>query len=152
MIKNYLWFAIKVNLLLFIITIIVGLLSGFLLFPIVLILGGIGSESLFIIVATLWLALLTILPYYWAFKSVYKRANLKLFEAIFFTLGIKIIIDVIYLYFAEEYLDPLPTIIYLLINAGITFIVFYFAGSRYQPATTHSEEHIGTPPTNQINM
>jgi hypothetical protein len=131
--KDYIWFGIKVNLYLFLITIVVTILSAILLIPIGIVLAAVQSLAAIVAIGTIWIGVLTIVPYFFAFRSVYRKSNLNLYEAIGFALGIKIIIDVILTYFTEEYIDPTMTIINIGISTIIAGIVFYYAGVKYQP-------------------
>lgn len=134
--KNYLMFAVKVNVYLFLISILLGLLSGIIMIPLILISAVTFNPMLLVLSTAIWFGVVAIIPYYWAFKSAYKESGLALMPAIYFTIGLKIVIDIIFTYFQHgEFLDPWSTAITVSISATIAFIVFYFAGTRYPQIT-----------------
>lgn len=139
--KTYIWFAVKVNLLLFIITIVVGMLSGLFLWPLTLFFALTSSDLLRMIITIVWMGIVMIIPNYLAFKLIYKGSasvqNLRLVEAILYVIFIKIIMDLIYINFSEEYIQALPTILSLTISSVIAFGVFYMAGVNYQPSSAN---------------
>lgn len=154
--KIYIWFAVKVNLFLLIITMIVGMLSGIFLWPLNLIFALTDSEFLKLTIATIWMSIMVIIPNYFVFKYMYRGnanvQNLHLIEAIIYVIALKIIIDLIYINFSEEYIEIFPTILTLLINSIVIFIAFYFAGVKYQPTSTKIGGIAGNdklPPSNQ---
>ena len=134
---KYLWFAVKVNLLIFGLTIVVGLLSAIIMFPFTVLLVGLLSPFIMMIVAPLWIAILMVVPLYFAFKWLYKRAakedKLQLKETIIYSVGMMVAINVIMEYMASIKTEQTEYFIYLVISVVLTSAVFYWAGRDYAP-------------------
>ena len=134
---KYLWFALKVNLLIFGLTIVFGLLSVIIMFPFTVLLTGLLSPLVLLILIPLWTALLMVIPLYFAFKWLYRRAakedKLQLKETIIYSVGMMIVINVILEYMATIQQNPTQYLIQLIISVVLTSVVFYFAGKEYAP-------------------
>lgn len=134
---KYLWFALKVNLLIIALTIVFGLLSGIIMLPFSLLLTGLLSPLVLAILIPLWIAMLMVIPLYFAFKWLYRKAaigdKLQLKETIIYSVGMMIVINVIMEYMTVGQQDPGGYLINLIISVVLTSGVFYFAGRPYAP-------------------
>ncbi len=134
---KYAWFAVKVNLLIFGLTIVFGLLSVIIMFPFTVLLTGLLSPLVLFILIPLWMALLMVIPLYFAFKWLYRRAvkedKLQLKETIIYSVGMMVIINVVMEYMAIIKSDQSAYMIQLIISVVLTSAVFYYAGRDFQP-------------------
>lgn len=151
--KVYIWFAVKVNFLLFFISLVVGMLSGLFLWPVMLIFEFTSSEILKLVTGAILIGVITMIPTYFAFKFVYKGIasvqNLNLMNSIIYVIALKIVIDLILMNFSEEEVETFPKVLNLLINSGAIFLACYFAGVNFQSTAVKVEpENNQLPPSN----
>lgn len=135
---KYLWFAVKVNLLIIALTIVFGLLSGILMIPFTVLLTGLLSPAVLLVLIPLYTVLLMVIPLYFAFKWLYRKAvrsdHLKLKETIIYSIGMMVAINVVLEYSAGVYqANSTEYLLQLLLSVVITSLVFYFAGKPFAP-------------------
>lgn len=134
MFGKYLWFAVKVNVAIVLISLVIAFFSVILLIPIGIIFAAVSSPLVMIVIATLWIAIIGIIPLYLAFKYIYKKSHgIELRDAIIYSVGLMVIVNIAIEYFTNPYLDPTVTSINLLISVVVTSLVFYVAGRRVMP-------------------
>jgi len=134
---KYLWFAIRINLLILGLSLLIAALSLFLIGPIIALLGLTQVLFLIVLIIPLWFAILLVIPLYFAFKWLYKKEakkkKLKLKETIIWSIAIMIVVSFLLEYSTTEFIDPLMFAIQTIISVVLTSVVFYFAGRKYQP-------------------
>lgn len=134
---KYLWFAAKVNLLIFGLSIVFGLLSAIIMFPFTVLLIGLLSPLVLAVLIPVWITLLMIVPLYFAFKWLYRHAakedKLQLKETILYSVGLMVIINVMFEYMAIIKTEPTQYLIELVISVVMTSAVFYWAGINFAP-------------------
>lgn len=134
---KYAWFAVKVNLLIFVLSIVIGLASAIVMFPFTALLTGLLSPAIIFIMIPLWMAIILVIPLYFAFKWLYRRAakedKLQLKETIFYSVGLMVIINVVFEYISPVSTDFTAYLIQLIISVVLTSAVFYYAGRDLQP-------------------
>jgi hypothetical protein len=137
MIGKYLWFAVKVNLLIFGLTIVIGLLSAIVMFPFTALLSSLLTPLILAVIIPLWLVILLVIPLYFAFKWLYRKAakeeKLQLKETIIYSVGLMVVINVLFEYMATIKTEQTEYLLYLIFSVVLTTAVFYFAGRPYEP-------------------
>ncbi|MDP2642299.1 MAG: hypothetical protein Q8P62_00460 [Candidatus Peregrinibacteria bacterium] len=159
--KTYIWFAIKTNFFLFIITIFYGKVFGSFLFPVELLFPFAFSALLkfliFFILIGIGIAILSYIAFKYSYRGVAMSQNIRLIDAILYVIALQIFVDLIYINFSQEKIEVYIVIISFLLKAGIMFSSFYFAGincrqpSNGESGKTNDNNQSPPPPPSYFN-
>jgi hypothetical protein len=137
MYNKYLWFAIRINLLMIGLYLVAAILSLILIEPMITIFKSYTMLPYLVLFIPVFFTFFLIAPLYFAFKWLYKKEakvkKMDLKTTIIWSVAIMLIIDFLLQYSAKGIVNPFEFLGFSIISIVLSSIVFYFAGRKYQP-------------------